>query len=158
MLEALRSGPALPTPSYGEGDQGAARLGLSRGGSVGSADKDKESDGLGSSLLTSSPPVGRTSFAQVTLMGGNFPTLQQQQQGMPGSSSSSVAGSCTVWGTPRPSPAASAASTPPSGEAPLFAGGSSNKGQKGKPGSGSGSGSRKAEISLLSNSIARNYR
>ena len=157
MLEALRSGPALPTPSYGEGDQGAARLGLSRGGSVGSADKDKESDGLGSSLLTSSPPVGRTSFAQVTLMGGNFPTLQQQQ-GMPGSSSS-VAGSCTVWGTPRPSPAAaSAAMTPPSGEAPLLAGGSSNKGQKGKPGSGSGSGSRKAEISLLSNSIARNYR
>ena len=156
MLEALRSGPALPTPSYGEGDQGAARLGLSRGGSVGSADKEKEPDGLGSSLLSSSPPVGRTSFAQVTLMGGNFPTLQQQQQqGMPGSSSSSVTGSCTVWGTPRPSPAAaSAAMTPPSGEAPLLSGGSSNKGQKGKPGSGS----RKAEISLLSNSIARNYR
>lgn len=163
ILQELRSGPAL-SASIPEGGEGSKIAREFRADSVGSA------DGRESSLPPPPPPVPsaatRTSFAQVTTMGGNYPVLlpttpapvqrtfleplpsesgpssRWRAMGAAGASSPAAAAACdSLLGEQSQTPP----TTPHSS--------SSGKGKgKGK------SSSRKNEVSLLSNSISRSYR
>ena len=162
ILQDLRSGPALSSsvPSAdGDSSQIAREF---RADSVGSA------DGRESSLPPPppAPAATRTSFAQVTSMGGNYPVLlpttpaQGQVQRtlldpLPSESRSASRWRAMGAGVSSPSPSIDSPGAPwgEQSQMPPTTPHSSGKGKgKGK------SSSRKNEISLLSNSTSRSYR
>ena len=159
ILQDLRSGPALPstTSECAEGSKIAREF---RADSVGSA------DGKGPSLPFPPPPptpAVRTSFAQVTSMGGNYPVLlpstpvpAQRSISEPPPSESGSASSrwrAMAAGASSPSPASdfNSPSSEPSQSPPPHSSSGKGIGKKGKS-------SRKNEVSLFSNSISRSYR